>query len=214
MRCFPLHVALLLVFNLTAAPPANREGAIRQLVQNYLNARDQNDSAALRNLFVSDADQLVSSGEWRKGRDAVVTGTLQSSQRTGGKRTITVESVRFITDDTAVADGRYELTGLSGSETRHMWSTFILVRASGGWRIAAIRNMLPGPAGSREVTLIHSLYLFRYLIEECGIGNTDFHAFAFENRVHRRKASQKAPLPGNLNVLPGFQNLLSGRNLQ
>ncbi len=145
MRCFPLHVALLLSLNLTAAPPARREDAIRQLVQSYLNARDQNDSEALHNLFVADADQLVSSGEWRRGRDAVVTGTLQSSQRTGGKRTITVESVRFITEDTAVADGRYELTGLSGSETRRMWSTFVLVHTSAGWRIAAIRNMLPAP---------------------------------------------------------------------
>ena len=28
---------------------------------------------------------------------------------------------------------------------RRMWSTFVMVRESGGWRIAAIRNMLPAP---------------------------------------------------------------------
>ena len=48
-------------------------------------------------LFTSDADQLVSSGEWRRGRDELVKGTLASSQRTGGNRTITLETIRFPT---------------------------------------------------------------------------------------------------------------------
>ena len=134
----------LLAFTLVAAPD-ERETAIRQLVQQYLEARDRNDSGALRKLMVLDADQLVSSGEWRKGRDAVVSGTLASSRRTSGIRAITLETIRFITADTAVADGRYDLTGLSGTESRRMWSTFVVVRTPEGWRLAAIRNMLPAP---------------------------------------------------------------------
>jgi uncharacterized protein (TIGR02246 family) len=129
-----------------AAAPNDGENTVRQLVQQYLNARDQNDMVALRKLFVPGSDQLVSSGEWRRGREAVVSGTLASSHRTGGNRAITIETVRFLTPDTALADGRYELTGLSGSESRHMWSTFVIVRTPEGWRIAAIRNMLPAPA--------------------------------------------------------------------
>lgn len=134
----------LLAFTLVAAPD-EREAAIRQLVQQYLEARDRNDAGALRKLFVPDSDQLVSSGEWRKGRDAVVSGTLASSQRTTGTRAITLETIRFITADTAVADGRYDLTGPSGSESRRMWSTFVVVRTPEGWRLASIRNMLPAP---------------------------------------------------------------------
>ena len=38
-------------------------------------------------LFTADANQLVSSGEWRRGRDAVVKGSLASSQQTQGTRT-------------------------------------------------------------------------------------------------------------------------------
>jgi uncharacterized protein (TIGR02246 family) len=94
-------------------------------------------------LFTSDADQLVSSGEWRKGRDQVVRGAMASSERTGGKRTIALESIRYIDSGVAIADGRYVLTGLAGGTTRRMWSTFVLKRTSDGWRIAAIRNMLP-----------------------------------------------------------------------
>ncbi len=111
--------------------------AIRGLVQKYLDARDKRDPKAVEALFTSEADQLVSSGEWRKGRDAVVKGTLASSEATGGKRTINVETIRFLTKDTAIADGRYEIND------RKMWSTFLMVRTPDGWKIGAIRNMLP-----------------------------------------------------------------------
>src|SRR5262249_5794661 len=76
---------------------SNDEAAIREVVSKYVDARERIDPKATEELFTSDADQLVSSGEWRKGRDAVVRGAMASSSGTGGKRTITVESVRFVT---------------------------------------------------------------------------------------------------------------------
>ncbi|MFN7998351.1 MAG: SgcJ/EcaC family oxidoreductase [Bryobacteraceae bacterium] len=121
------------------------DAAVREIVQKYMDARDQQDPHAIESLFTPDADQLVSTGEWRKGREALVKGTMASSHSTGGKRTITVESVRFLAPGVALADGRYELTGLANGATRRMWTTLILTRGSGGWRIAAIRNMLPAP---------------------------------------------------------------------
>ena len=48
---------------------------------------------------------------------------MASSERTGGKRTITVESVRYVGPDVAIADGRYELSRVGGGQTRKMWST-------------------------------------------------------------------------------------------
>jgi uncharacterized protein (TIGR02246 family) len=122
---------------------AKDEAAIREVVKQYVDARERIDPQAVEQLFTEDADQLVSSGEWRKGRPAVVKGTMASSQNNSGKRTITVESVRFIATDVAIADGRYELTGLAGGATRSMWTTLVLKRTGKTWRIAAIRNMLP-----------------------------------------------------------------------
>jgi uncharacterized protein (TIGR02246 family) len=130
---------------LAQSPPtagADR-AAIRNIVQEYVDAREKQDPKAVEALFTSDADQLVSSGEWRKGRPAVVKGTLNSSKQTGGKRTITVESIRFLTPDVALADGRYRLAQLAGNTQRDMWTTLLLTRAAGAWRISAIRNMLP-----------------------------------------------------------------------
>jgi uncharacterized protein (TIGR02246 family) len=133
---------LLAIVPVFAQKPAD-EAAIRDVVKRYVNAREQRDAKAVAALFTADADQLVSSGQWRKGHDEVVKGTLASSEATGGKRTIAVESVRFVSPDVAIADGRYEISGTAAGETRRMWTSIICARKPEGWRIAAIRNMLP-----------------------------------------------------------------------
>jgi uncharacterized protein (TIGR02246 family) len=145
MRSLLLAAASLLP--LLAQKPAD-ETAVRDLVARYVDARDHPDAKTIEALFTPDADQLVSSGEWRKGRDAVVKGTMASSEASGGKRTITVETVRFLDASTAIADGRYEIAGTGGAAARRMWTSIICARTPAGWRIAAIRNMLPAaPAG-------------------------------------------------------------------
>ena len=126
------------------AAALSREADIHDLVRRYVAAREARDARAIEALFTTDADQLVSSGEWRRGRDAVVKGTLASSAGNPGSRTITVEAVRMIGDDLAIADGRYEIAG-AGAEPRRMWTTFVVVRQNGVWRISGIRNMLPAP---------------------------------------------------------------------
>lgn len=137
---------LMLVTTLLAsgqAPPATPEAGVRAVVARYLDARDHRDAKAVGELFTEDADQLTSSGDWRKGREEIVRGTLASSDRTGGTRTITIQTVRFPTKDVAIADGRYELN--NAQERRLMWTSFVMVQQAGQWRISAIRNMLPAP---------------------------------------------------------------------
>ena len=138
---------LMLVTSMLAgapqAAPATPEAAVRAVVAKYLDARDHRDAKAVGDLLTEDADQLTSSGDWRKGRDEIVRGTLASSDRTGGTRTITIQSVRFPAKDLAIADGRYELN--NAQERRLMWTSFVMVQQAGQWRISAIRNMLPAP---------------------------------------------------------------------
>jgi uncharacterized protein (TIGR02246 family) len=143
--------SLLLFAGAAAAQTSGRsedDAAIRQLVKHYVDAREQGNSKAVDALFTKDADQLTSSGDWRRGRDEVVRGSLASSKQNAGRRTITVEAVRFVSGDVAIADGRYEIAGTAAA-TRSMWTTFVMARGADGWRIAAIRNMLPAaPASS------------------------------------------------------------------
>jgi uncharacterized protein (TIGR02246 family) len=125
------------------------ESAIRAVVSKYVEARERRDAKGIEALFTQDADQLTSSGEWRKGRAEIVRGTLASSQSSGGTRTITIETVRFPAPGVALADGRYEIAGLEGGSSRKMWTSFVVIRDADAWRIAAIRNMLPAaPAPS------------------------------------------------------------------
>lgn len=129
-----LFAGLLLAVSVSAQTD---DAAIRAIVQKYMDARESQDAAAVGSLFTADADQLVSSGVWRKGREELVKGTLASSRNSTGKRTITLTSIRQLSPGVAIADGRYELG------ERKMWTCFVLVREGSGWKISAIRNMLP-----------------------------------------------------------------------
>jgi uncharacterized protein (TIGR02246 family) len=142
-------VLLCSMLSVTYAPAqatnAADETAVRDIVQRYVDARERRDASALAALFTADADQFTTSGEWRRGRDAVVKGGLASSQRNPGTRSITVETVRFIAPGVAIADGPYGIRGGAATE-RSMWTTIVLARTPAGWRIAAIRNALPAAA--------------------------------------------------------------------
>jgi len=132
-----------------APSPSGDSGAVRDVIDQYMRARNDKDADAIRQLFTPEADQLVSTGEWRKGLSSLVRGTSASSQKELGQSSITVESIRFIDPDVAIVDGRYQTTSLNGT-VRKMWTTIIVKHTEGTWKITAIRNMLPAlPAPAR-----------------------------------------------------------------
>jgi uncharacterized protein (TIGR02246 family) len=122
---------------------SDAEAAVRRLAQRYVDAREVEDPKAIEALFTPDADQLVSDGTWRKGRDELVKGMLESSRKNPSKRSIALASVRFLAPEIALADGRYTQKGRDGGKDREMWTAITSKPVQDGWRIAAIRNMLP-----------------------------------------------------------------------
>jgi uncharacterized protein (TIGR02246 family) len=128
------------------------DAAIRLLIRKYVDARNSKDEKATRDLFTADADQLVSSGEWRRGRDALVRGAMASSQKEAGRSSISLQSIRFIEPNAAIADGRYEIVSADKGDVRKMWTSLLVKRTPQGWRITAIRNMLPSLPGYRLST--------------------------------------------------------------
>jgi uncharacterized protein (TIGR02246 family) len=149
MRLRPSHaLACLLLLHASACPPMHAQApdddaAIRAIVQKYVDSREAKDPKVIEALLTEDAYQLVSDGTWRRGRDVLVKGMLESSRRNPARRTIAVESVRYLTADVALVDGRYKQAGPEGAKAREMWTAITLKRGPDGWRIAAIRNMLP-----------------------------------------------------------------------
>jgi uncharacterized protein (TIGR02246 family) len=141
-----LAICLAATTNLAAGQNAGGkpdEAAIREVVKKYVEARELRDPAAIAALFTPDADQLTSSGDWRRGRDALVKGALASSQNNAGKRSITLDAIRFPATGVALADGAYTIAGEQGTAARNMRTSFLLLKSGGEWRISAIRNMLP-----------------------------------------------------------------------
>lgn len=120
----------------------SQQQEIYLLIEQYNQAREKKDVTELQKILTTDVDQLVSSGEWRRGVESSVEGMLRSSNRNQGKRTITIEQIRFLDSDVAIVDTRYQIE-LSDDKIRNLWSTFIVVRKDNEWKITAIRNMLP-----------------------------------------------------------------------
>ncbi|WP_373521613.1 DUF4440 domain-containing protein [Aquiflexum sp.] len=116
--------------------------AIIELIDNYSKAREKQDTLLLKELLMPNIDQLVSSGEWRIGIQSAIEGMQRSSNANKGKRTLAVDRIKFLTDEVAVGDAKYIIENLQGGK-REMWSTFVVVFTDNGWKISAIRNMLP-----------------------------------------------------------------------
>ena len=118
------------------------EAAIKAVIQAFIDTREANDAAGLTAVLTPDVDQRQTSGNMRSGRDAVVSGSLQTTQATGGRRTITLDTLRFLSPDVAIADGRSESLGRADGTDQRMLTSIVLRREADGWKIAAIRNML------------------------------------------------------------------------
>ncbi len=145
---FLLSMGLVIFFNSDISAqdgkePNSRSKEIYLLIDNYALAREKKDTVLLRKILTNDIDQLVSTGEWRYGINEAIKGMLQSSVGNPGSRILKVEKVRFLDESTAIADAHYEIKNPDNT-IRKMWSSFVAVKALGTWKIAAIRNMLPG----------------------------------------------------------------------
>ena len=137
-----LMIVCLSIHNLESQKTLDDTDQIYELISQYQEARGSKDSTLLSSILTDGIDQLVSSGNWRRGKLESMAGMMRSSTRNRGKRTLEIETVRFITPRAAIADARYTIDRDDGN-VRKMWSSFIVVKENNSWKITAIRNMLP-----------------------------------------------------------------------
>lgn len=123
------------------------EAAIKQLVAARERAWNAGDVEGYRALLTEDADIVSATGRAARGRDEFL--RLYAEQHAGalaGAVTHTkVTHVRMLSDDVALADVEYRMTGGKVAAIRHGLMAFILRRDNGRWRISAIRS-IPAPA--------------------------------------------------------------------
>jgi uncharacterized protein (TIGR02246 family) len=145
-------VALLFAASSTAlAQPGGDDAAIRRVIQQHDEARNKGDWKAVAMLFTEEADQLTSTGDWRKGRAGVEKGVAQVNATIykGGKYSTKVTSVRMLGADHALVDTTFEIGNIAGG-TRRGTTAYILAKSGGTWRIMATRSSVPVPAGASK----------------------------------------------------------------
>ena len=142
-------LTVLLLIGTLSAPlvrgqgtPTQANKAIYDLIDAYSEAREKQDTVLLKKILTADVDQLVSTGEWRTGIGEAVSGMIRSSATKPGTRTLTVEKIMYLSPQSGLADARYVIQNDDGT-ARQMWSTFVVVKQRGQWKISGIRNMLP-----------------------------------------------------------------------
>lgn len=130
------------------------EAAIRTLEAAYDADWNAADLGALTSRFTLDATVVDPFGGVSSGRAEIewLLGTLLAGSGRGSTHSSTIQGVRFVTDDVALADGEAVIEGLrrpdgSGIPPIVHRFTDVLVRGRGGWRIAQVRAyvLMEGP---------------------------------------------------------------------
>ena len=126
------------------------EEAVRALYKEFNAAWNRHDVPAMGRMWALDGDHQEPDGHTAKGRTAVQS-LIQRQHDSVFKKTsldLTIDSVWFITGETALVDGRYEISGIRDPNgvalaPRKGHLTSILLKEGERWSIAASRLMIP-----------------------------------------------------------------------
>jgi uncharacterized protein (TIGR02246 family) len=120
------------------------EQAIRDIARRLEEGWNSGDGQAFAAPFAEDSDYIVVDGRHIKGRLANAEGhqRIFDTIYKGSTNTMSVESLRFIRPDVAVAHVRHHLKfSRDGQPVEgHARSTWVLTRNKGQWSIAAFQN--------------------------------------------------------------------------
>lgn len=135
-----------------SADTAADDKAIRDVAANYVTAFNKGDAKAVAAFFAPDADTVNAYGVKNTGPAEIeknLTGELAGPMK-GATLTVTVDSVRMISDSAAISGGTYSFAGVKGPDGKDVpvagQYTTVMVKKDGKWWISALRTMVPQPA--------------------------------------------------------------------
>jgi uncharacterized protein (TIGR02246 family) len=154
MRVISIALAWLSLVAASAAvaQSAKDEQAIDAVVTGFAASWNAPGMPGLEKLFAPDADFVVVSGHWHKGRNDIVTyhrGLLQGGYKGSHLSPVKID-VRFIRPDVAIAHAAWhaDYHGRDGMPAvRTALMTLVLTKDQGRWEIAAAHNTLTGGPG-------------------------------------------------------------------
>jgi len=113
------------------------EAAIRAVLQRGPAAVNARDFDAFTASYAPDADAIALTSPKAVGPDAISAMMAAAWAQVPAERqiSVTIDSIRFLTDDVAVVDASADFT----TEPLHDRGTTILVRGDTGWQVAVFR---------------------------------------------------------------------------
>jgi len=166
MRATATGIVLCLgMLAMGCAAPANEkadEQAIRSVVAGFAKSWNLTGMPGFGDLFTEDADFVVVTGRWLKGRDEIVNyhRDLLADFYKGSQLLVDATTIRFVRPDSRGASGlrrmgiavAHTAWGVTytkdGKEQKRMaLAVLIFAKAQGKWRIAAVQNTLTAGPG-------------------------------------------------------------------
>jgi uncharacterized protein (TIGR02246 family) len=131
---------------------AKEEAAVRDVVSNFAESWNRAGMPGFSDLFTDDADFVVITGKWLKGRSEIVSyhKELLGSLYKGSHLAPDTVTVRFLQPDVAVAHANWEVsyTKDGNEQKRTALMTLTFTKQAGKWQIAAAHNTLTGGPGA------------------------------------------------------------------
>jgi uncharacterized protein (TIGR02246 family) len=126
------------------------ENSVRDLYAKFNEAWNRHDTQSMAGMWALDGDHQEPDGHTAKGRAAVLDLFTKQHQTVfkDTKLDMTLDAVWFITANTALVDGSYEVSGIRTPDgntlpPRKGHLTSILLHEDGRWWIVASRLMIP-----------------------------------------------------------------------
>ena len=120
---------------------AQQASALMKNAQAFVEAFEKGDAKAVAAFWAEDGDYVDLSGRRLQGRPAIEDAFKDFfAENKGLKLRIDVNSVRFVTPDTAIEDGRTSVTSPDGGPPNQARYTNVHVKKNGQWVLQSVRE--------------------------------------------------------------------------
>ncbi len=127
-----------------AEPQSADEIAIRQTDASFVKAYQQGDAKAVAGHFTPDAEYVDEQGNLFQGRAAIEESLAEFfTEHSGCKLEMTIETIRFLSPDVAVEDGRTFAVHAESSTPVESRYTTVHIKTGGKWLAASVRDHAP-----------------------------------------------------------------------
>jgi uncharacterized protein (TIGR02246 family) len=149
MKSINLFAIIALELLLASSPPARatspetagEENSLTNNAKAFVEAFEKGDAKAVAAFWAEDGDYVDLSGRRLQGRPAIEDAFKDFfAENKGLKLRIDVNSVRFVTPDTAIEDGRTSVTSPDGGPPNQARYTNVHVKKSGQWVLQSVHE--------------------------------------------------------------------------